>query len=56
MRIATKTTTVGVVATLNDVARAQVEAEEKQRILGLLPNYYTSSIWDAAPINAEVEV
>jgi hypothetical protein len=40
MRIATKTTTVGVVATLNDVARAQVQAEEKQRILGFLPNYY----------------
>jgi Carboxypeptidase regulatory-like domain len=55
MRIATKTTTVGVVATLNDVARAQVQAEEKQRILGFLPNYYTSYIWDAAPMTRKLK-
>jgi Carboxypeptidase regulatory-like domain len=55
MRIATKTTTVGVVATPNDVARAQVEEEEKQRILGFLPNYYTSYIWDAAPMTRKLK-
>lgn len=50
MRIATKTTTVNVEATPEEVATAQVKEEEKQRILGLLPNYYTSYIWDAAPM------
>lgn len=50
MRVSTKTTTVNVVATVNDVARAQVQQEEEQRILGLLPNYYTSYIWNAAPM------
>ena len=50
LRVATKTTTVDVVATQNDVAQAQVNAEEKQRIFGLLPDYYTSYIWNAAPM------
>jgi Carboxypeptidase regulatory-like domain len=47
-RLPTTTTTVPVVATLNEVAQAQVKQEEKQRILGILPNFYTSYIWDAA--------
>jgi Carboxypeptidase regulatory-like domain len=55
MRIATKSTTVDVVATLKDVARAQVKAEEKQRILGFLPNYYTSYIWNAAPMTDKLK-
>jgi len=50
MQIATETTTVNVVATSNDVAQAQVQAQEKQRVLGFLPNYYTSYIWNAAPM------
>ena len=55
MRIATKTTTVGVVATLNEVAQAQVKEEEQQRILGFLPNYYTSYIWTAAPMTRKLK-
>ena len=55
LRIATKTTTVGVVATLNEIAQAQVKEEEKQRILGFLPNYYTSYIWDAAPMTPKLK-
>jgi Carboxypeptidase regulatory-like domain len=55
MRIATKSTTVDVIATLKDVAQAQVKAEEKQRIIGLLPNYYTSYIWNAAPMNDKLK-
>jgi hypothetical protein len=55
IRIATKNTTVGVSATLNDVAQAQVNEEEKQRILGLLPNYYTSYIWNAAPMTPKLK-
>jgi hypothetical protein len=33
------------------IAQMQMKAEEKQRILGVLPNFYTSYIWDAAPLN-----
>ncbi len=55
IRIATKTTTVGVVATQNDVAQAQVKEEEQQRILGFLPNYYTSYIWTAAPMTRKLK-
>lgn len=49
-RIPTQTTRVRVVATSHQVAQAQVHEEEKQRVLGFLPNYYTSYIWNAAPL------
>jgi hypothetical protein len=49
-RIPTTSTTVHVTATLNEVAQAQVQEQEKQRVLGFLPNYYSSYIWDAAPM------
>ncbi len=55
VRIPTKITTVAVNATLNDVARAQVHEEEQQRILGFLPNYYTSYIWNAAPMTTKLK-
>ncbi|MDQ2843896.1 MAG: carboxypeptidase-like regulatory domain-containing protein [Acidobacteriota bacterium] len=55
LRIATKTTTVDVVGTLNEVAQSQVKEEEKQRIMGFLPNYYTSYIWDAAPMSRKLK-
>jgi len=54
-RILTILTTVNVVATLNEVAQAQVEAQEKQRVLGFLPNYYSSYIWDAAPMTPKLK-
>ncbi len=54
-RISTATTTVQVRATLNQVAQAQVQAEEKQRIVGLLPNYYTSYIWNAVPMTPKLK-
>lgn len=49
-RMPKQVTTVHVVATLKDVAQAQVKEEEQQRVLGFLPNYYTSYIWNAAPL------
>lgn len=48
-------TTVRVVATRNEVAQAQIKQQEKQRILGFLPNYYTSYIWDAAPLTPKLK-
>jgi hypothetical protein len=35
------------------IAAAQVRAEEKQRIRGVIPNFYTSFIYDAAPLTAK---
>ncbi len=55
MRIPTKNTTVDVVATPNEVAEAQVKQEETQRLLGFLPNYYTSYIWNAAPMTPKLK-
>jgi len=43
-------TTVTVTATPSEVAQAQVQGQEKQRVLGVLPDYYTSYIWTAAPM------
>lgn len=55
MRIPGQTTTVHVNATLNEVAQAQVQEQEKQRVLGFLPNYYTSYIWPAAPMTPKLK-
>ncbi len=49
------TTTVQVVASLNAVAQSQVEAQETQRVLSIFPNYYSSYIWDAAPMTPKLK-
>ncbi len=54
-RIPTTSTTVHVVATPNEVAQAQVREQEKQRVLGVLSNYYSSYIWDAAPMTPKLK-
>jgi hypothetical protein len=43
-------TTVNVLATEAEIAQAQVQQQEKQRVLGFVPNFYTTYIWDAAPM------
>jgi len=35
------------------IAAEQIRAEEKQRLVGFFPNFYTSYIYDAAPLNAK---
>jgi hypothetical protein len=35
------------------IAQMQVKAQEKQRLVGVLPNFYTSYVWDAAPLNTK---
>jgi hypothetical protein len=35
------------------IAAQQMKAEEKQRLLGIVPDFYVSYIWDAAPLNAK---
>jgi hypothetical protein len=50
--VALATTEVSVVVTEQQLATEQVHAEEKQRAFGVLPNFYSSYIWDAAPLSA----
>src|SRR6516164_1851748 len=33
------------------IAQMQIKVQEKQRVLAVFPNFYTSYIWDAAPLN-----
>ncbi|AFL87284.1 hypothetical protein Terro_0963 [Terriglobus roseus DSM 18391] len=49
--IAPANTEISVVATQEQVAQAQLNAALHQRALGVLPNFYSSYIWDAAPLN-----
>jgi hypothetical protein len=46
------TSSIEVVATPDEIAAAQVHEEEKQRFLGVFPNFYTSYIWDAEPLSS----
>ena len=39
--------------TQQEVAEKQVKQEEKQRLVGLVPNFYVSYTWDAAPMTAK---
>ncbi len=51
LAVATLNSDVQVTASVEQVAQAQIHAEEKQRVLGIAPNFYTSYIWDAAPLD-----
>jgi hypothetical protein len=53
LAVAGATTEVDVVVTQSDLAQEQIKAAEHQRVLGILPNFYSSYIWDAAPLNAK---
>ena len=52
LRVASAHTQVTVRPT-EEVAAEQVKAEEKQRVFGVVPNFYTSYIYDAAPLTAK---
>jgi hypothetical protein len=45
------TTQVEVRVTQTEIAQEQVKAAEQQRVFGILPNFYSSYIWNAAPLN-----
>jgi len=49
---AATTTNVQVVVTQKELATEQVKAQEQQRALGIFPNFYSSYIWDAAPMTS----
>ena len=50
---ATLQTEIQVTASRVEVAQAQIEAQEKQRVLGVIPNFYVSYIPDAAPLTSK---
>jgi hypothetical protein len=35
------------------IAAQQIKAQEKQRVFSVIPDFYTSYIWDAAPLNTQ---
>jgi len=41
---------VQVIATQTEIAQAQMHEEEKQRVLGMLPNFYVSYVSDPVPL------
>lgn len=49
--IAPANQTVDVVLTREQIADEEIREETKQRVLGIMPNFYTSYVWDAAPLN-----
>jgi hypothetical protein len=48
--IATATVDVQVTVTEAEIAEEQVTAQIQQRVFGVFPNFYTSFIWNAAPL------
>jgi hypothetical protein len=51
LKIAGATTEVRVGGSTEEIAEAQIKQQEKQRVLGIAPNFYVSYIPDAAPLN-----
>ncbi len=51
--ISTVTTEVDVTMSHVEIAGAQIKEEEKQRVLGFVPNYYVSYVPDAASLNTK---
>jgi hypothetical protein len=45
-------TTVEVLVTPTEQAQQQLKAQEKQRALGVVPNFYISYVWNAAPLTS----
>jgi hypothetical protein len=53
LAVATTVTDVEVGLTRTEKAAAEIKVEEKQRVLGAIPNFYVSYIPDAAPLNSK---
>jgi hypothetical protein len=52
LAVAAFDTAVTVTPTQAEVAEAQIKEEEKQRLIGIFPNYFVNYDADAAPLNA----
>jgi hypothetical protein len=52
LRVASAMSVVEVTVTPHEIAEDQMHFAEKQRVLGIFPNFYASYIWHAAPLSA----
>jgi hypothetical protein len=52
LSLSSTNTEVEVRASNAEVTAAQISLEEKQRVLGVFPNFYASYIWDAGPLTS----
>ena len=53
--LATAAVDVTVTATEEELAEEQVQAQVHQRVLGVFPNFYTSFVWNAAPLKPRLK-
>ena len=53
LSVATNVSEVQVSLTQTEVAEEEIKVEEKQRVLGVIPNFYVSYIPDAVPLTAK---
>lgn len=53
LALATAVTEVQVVAPRTELAQDQIKVQEKQRVLGVVPNFYVSYVPDAAPLSSK---
>ena len=51
MAVSSNRVVVEVRVSRHDLAEDELRAEERQRVLGLFPNFYTSFLWDAQPLD-----
>jgi hypothetical protein len=49
--VAASTTNIDVTASQTDIAEAQLNQEEKQRVLGVIPNFYVSYVPNPVPLD-----
>jgi hypothetical protein len=54
-RLPVFTSTVRVTANPVEIATQQVQLQEKQRVLGVIPNFYTTYEWNAAPMTPKLK-
>jgi hypothetical protein len=52
LQIPSTDTDVEVVFSRHDLAEEQMKLQEKQRVLGIVPNFYVSYVWNAAPLSS----
>jgi hypothetical protein len=53
MQIASTNTNIDVVFSRHDLAEEQIHQQEKQRVLGVFPNFYATYNWNAVPLTSK---
>ena len=52
LHVASTSSEVIITATRHDIAEDEMHLAEKQRVLGVFPNFYASYVWNAAPLSS----